>query len=57
MKYAIGKATKVERLICSICKEEIYTCNDCTNYFLGGDEIQCVDGEHYHKTCKIHMER
>jgi hypothetical protein len=46
-----GTIIVVEKLICSVCREEVYVCDDCQNYFFGENELQCIDGEHFHKSC------
>ena len=41
-----------EVIICEECEVEIYTCDDCKDYFSPGEICWCDDGKHYCDTCK-----
>jgi hypothetical protein len=43
-----SNASLCHRTICEECKEHIYTCDKCSNYFKDGDKIHCVDGGDFH---------
>ncbi len=52
MQTAVGKVEERIYLQCSNCKEEVYTCDRCKEYFKENDEIFC-DIEHYCSNCVI----
>lgn len=45
------------QMICSECGEDVYTCDECGDYFDEGDDIYCYENEnsegmlHRHKEC------
>lgn len=49
------KDAKVEEktiLECNNCKEEVYTCDGCKEYFKDGDDIFCGE-QHLCNACKV----